>query len=306
MDKKIRINNFSEFQDYLKAFLLFFDNFCRKNNIEYTVIAGTMLGAVRNKGMIPWDGDVDVALTRKNLAKLKAAFEKYEGRYYLNYPGHFYKKRSKSEQHTFYCRVIDKKCPCPYYLIDVYTIDYLGNDYESAKKGLEELEKATRKLVYGPMFHLPYFEKGKGFKKNALSLLAHIAHPLLFPISWALTPSLLRKVKECEDKYFSFDESSEYEIVEASFGRYQISKKQLLLDGVSDCDFDNFKVKCINNYEYYLTSVYGDYKKLPPIEKRVPYPKLLLKKKYTIIMDDELSRYLQTINPVLAKKVRDL
>ena len=163
MKKYALINSFEEYKEYLKAFLLFFDTFCRKNDIKYTVFAGTMLGAIRNKDIIPWDGDVDVALTRSELVKLKEAFKKYEGRYHLSYPGNFYKRRSLREQHSFYCRIIDKKCPCPYFLIDVYTIDYLGDDYDKAVEGVNKIVKASNRLVLGPMFHLPAFDKEKGW-----------------------------------------------------------------------------------------------------------------------------------------------
>lgn len=305
MNKKVFIQNFKDFQEYLKALLLFFDEFCRINGIQYTVLAGTMLGTIRNKGIIPWDGDVDVALTRKELNKLKKAFENYNGRYYLNFPGHFYKKRSKNEQHTFYCRIIDKQCPCPYFLIDVYTIDYLGDDYETACRGVRELTEKANKLVFGPMFHIPSFEKGKGIKRNAVALFVHLLHPFLFPVSWLLTPKLLRDVKKCEEKYLCFSENSKYEIVEASFGRYPVSNNQLLSLGISDYDFENFKVMCINNFEVYLKEVYGDYKKMPPIEKRVPYPRILLNKKYAIKYDDELIYYLKKMNSYLVSKIED-
>lgn len=302
MKNKVVINGFNEFQEYLRAFLYFFDEFCRKNNIQYTVLAGTMLGTIRGKGLIPWDGDIDVALTRKELEKLKQAFKHYHGRYHLNYPGNFYRKRSSEEQHPFYCRIIDKKCPCPYFLIDVYTIDYLGDDYDEAVNGVEELKNMDNKLIYGSMFHLPKIEKEKGLKRNAMALISHIFHPVLYPISWILSPILFKKIAKIEEKYFSYDENSKYEITEATFGRYHVSENQLMAKGISDYPFNNFKVMCINNYDPYLKAVYKDYMSLPPEDKRIPYPKCLLDTKYTIGYDEELEYYLKQIDSFLLNK----
>ena len=301
-NKKVTIRNFEEYQEYMKAFLLFFDDFCRKNNISYSVFAGTMLGTIRNKGLIPWDGDIDVILTRKELMKLKSAFKHYHGRYHLNYPGNFLAKRTKKEIHPYYCRIIDKKCRSPYFLIDVYTFDYLGNDKEKAIRGIKKLCRLEKRSIVGPLFHLPDIQRSKTIKQNVLAIVCHVFHPLLYPISWLLTPFMNRAINKCEKEYFSFDEDSIYEIVEPTFGRYSINKNILLKSGISDYPFENFSVMCINNYDHYLKTVYHDYMSLPPVEKRVPFPKSLLTEKIKIIIDDELMYFLKRIDSSVVKE----
>lgn len=63
----------AELHKNLLAFLVEFDTFCRNNNIKYSIHGGTLLGAVREKGFIPWDDDLDVSLTRTELQKFKLA-----------------------------------------------------------------------------------------------------------------------------------------------------------------------------------------------------------------------------------------
>ena len=67
--------------------LIDIDDFCRKNNIKYSVYAGTLLGAVRHNGFIPWDDDIDIAMTRNEYRKFCNLFAEkpMNGYYFENY-----------------------------------------------------------------------------------------------------------------------------------------------------------------------------------------------------------------------------
>ena len=62
--------NVEEYKNLLKELLIKFDKLCQENNLKYSLAYGTLLGAVRHKGYIPWDDDIDVMMPREDYNKL--------------------------------------------------------------------------------------------------------------------------------------------------------------------------------------------------------------------------------------------
>ena len=67
--------SFREFQNISLDLIKFFDSICRKNNIKYWIMFGTLLGAFRHKGFIPWDDDVDICILHSDLEKLQTVLK---------------------------------------------------------------------------------------------------------------------------------------------------------------------------------------------------------------------------------------
>lgn len=79
MDKK----EVKSVQNKILEIMLFIDNICRQNNIEYFIMGGTALGAIRHKGFIPWDDDLDIFMTPCNYEKFKNIFKKKEEKKFI-------------------------------------------------------------------------------------------------------------------------------------------------------------------------------------------------------------------------------
>ena len=74
----------TELQERLLEMLKWFHNFCEQNNLQYYAIGGTLLGAVRHQGFIPWDDDIDVGMPRKDYEKfISLTFEKQFGNFFV-------------------------------------------------------------------------------------------------------------------------------------------------------------------------------------------------------------------------------
>lgn len=286
---------FEEYQKLLKAIFCFFDKTCRENDIKYTMCSGTLIGAVRHSDIIPWDGDIDVAMTRDNFEKLKHFFETYNGRFYLSYlPDHYIKHGGKKDYGIIHPRIVDKKCNNLLFCIDVYTIDYLGDDYEKALKAVKKYKQFKNWSRSSVSFHLPPVHKYNSFMQNLRNIILHIFYPFAFVISKINSLFFNKAYKRFQDEYLSYPETSKYYTLKPYYGRMGVKENNL--DGYVDLPFGKMKAMSIKNYEKALSDSYGDYMKVPPIEKQIPYPS---EKELTNIefeRDEELDFYLKLID----------
>ena len=134
--------------------LLKFDDICKKHNIKYWLDSGTLLGAVRHKGFIPWDDDIDVVVMREGYEKLLEVVAEFEEPYFLqsaytdkNYSrGHLQLRNSKTCMMLPYeANIVDFNQGI---FLDIFVLDGVTNDKLALKEQFKEMTKLKKYLRY--------------------------------------------------------------------------------------------------------------------------------------------------------------
>lgn len=235
---------------------------CVENNIKYSLGCGTMLGAVRHKGYIPWDDDIDVYFMRDDYERLIRIFPKvYKEDYELiclerdkewgrSYAKAFNNKTVLVEDTTEKKRIGIG--------IDVYAIDYVPDD-ES-----EWLNYNKRRLFYQSIFSLKSMitSRERSLVKNAIIVLSHIA---LLPFSHRRIALFINKYAQKNNGRCNTYACECVQGVITGKKRFKAAD----FDEVIDTPFEDRTFKIMKGYDDYLTNAYGDYMTPPPPEKRV-------------------------------------
>ncbi len=248
------------------------DRICRKYKIKYLLDAGTLLGAVRHKGFIPWDDDADLAFTRANYdAFLKVVRRELPPEMELLEPGDF---RGGKAFYDFTARVLYKKSrthedspemdfyegKLNHLWVDLFTIDELPE-----KKGASTITLLLHTVIYGLSMGHRYkldFKKYSLANKIIVGILALAGK--LFPMKMLRTLQHMVAVKDRRGKsglrYYS-NYQPDY--------LYVTLKKEWCEETV-DLEFEDTRLMAPKGWHEVLTWIYGDYKELPPEEMRVP------------------------------------
>lgn len=243
-----------EIQNSILNILIYLDKICRENNIKYMISSGTCLGAIRHKGFIPWDNDADILMDRENYNKLIEIMQKDNSKYELlsykttkNYYYPYYKLVDKST------KIFEKalyKQPDNYgVFIDIFPLDGLPKGEKQRNKFLK---KRKVKHDIQCVFILTSKTPLKRFIKKVIRTFSF--------------KSLYKQVKEIDDfcSKNSFNDA-DY-LMDATWGNKYFPRE--CYDELYEAEFEGHKFFVPKNYDLYLKTIYGDYMKLPPEDKR--------------------------------------
>lgn len=234
-----------------------FDAFCRKNTINYSLAYGTLIGAIRHQGFIPWDDDIDIMMSRNDYERFVHLYENTD-KYLLKtskkgdkwWP--LFSKLTDRETEVFFPG--SNSSPHGLWLA-IIPVDNVPDDEtewnvlkNKMKKALNWYRKTTS-----------WFSKSSDTTKSIIKRLLRTLFPS--PYYWARKVENIRiRANNKKSKMVGQWVEKERHIIFPSY----------FMESYIDVSFEGLKCMAIREYDNYLTQVYGNYMKFPPKEQQVP------------------------------------
>lgn len=246
------------------AMLCAFLKVCQKLDLRYYLVGGTLLGAVRHQGFIPWDDDIDVAMRRGDYEIFLREGQKYLPEYYFlqhlgsdsAYCMNFAKIR---DCRTTLVEYSVRKYPMNHgVFIDIFPLDSYpeGKTKQRIMDFHQKIFKyRTRAAVEVPSVSRHSFPVELGL--NLVAALTRIPYP-----------NLGRAVKTRENLHKNAPSGSHWANYCGAWGKKEIMPADWYGNG-AELTFEGMTVVGPAQYDKWLTQVYGDYMQLPPVDKRV-------------------------------------
>ena len=252
----------NEMQQNLLNILIWFHKFCNDHKLTYYMSYGTMLGAVRHKGFIPWDDDLDVSMPRNDYERfLELTFNK-KGRYrvesYKNGNEDFpYSFTKIYDSQTLLIETFKHKVIRGIFL-DVFPLDGAGNSVEEANK----INKKGKIIELQKIIALYYLPKRRQLVKKILYRFYLCVPPY--------KNKLIKLSKKINNYYSKADyKNSSYIQSACEDSRTHFVMPKSYFGTPKLYEFENMNFYGPELFELYLTSLYGNWEILPPLNQRI-------------------------------------
>lgn len=255
---KRKINNVEHKQLLLKT-LLAFDQFCQSHQIQYSLAYGTMLGAVRHQGFIPWDDDIDIFMLREQYDKFVTLWQQENNQlkkqyklwdlndpenFYIGYVTKFFDTNTELVEH------INKRSIKYGIFIDIFPLDNIPSDTTKHKNFLKKHRFYKKMLT-----HL--YRHGAWLNKLAKKYSTKIPSIYYF----------IHKIQQLNNANPNSNYIATCTVPDKNINKNIYSRK--MFNKIIKLDFEGYQFPVIAEYDHFLKQYYGDYLKLPPKEEQV-------------------------------------
>lgn len=250
--------------------------FCNQKQITYFLLGGTLLGAVRHQGYIPWDDDIDIGMLRGDYQRFITEFNQHfkESQYYLYV---------NTDETPNCCYPFIKVCKKGTYLkenglneqiqyginIDIFPIDDFSS--QSGKEAAQQIHQLRKRFYYKGMnvkYALSGLSSAKG--KEKLSIVLRILANCWFRFtSYRTIVQQMDAILHQEKAKINRNEPYYRGHLVWGYGVRELTSAEVF-DEITLVPFEGRQFTAPKDYHTWLTNVFGDYMKLPPIEQQQP------------------------------------
>lgn len=234
-------------------------SFCVNNEIRYSLCGGSVIGAVRHKGYIPWDDDIDLMMPRTDYERFKALYRSDKNEVIdLSTMDSCEEQFMKVSRKGTVMEDIVARRRLWGVNVDIFPVDGMPADYASYTAYLQSIHRDV--VENCKLYKAATKNKAYWYARYFLKRLVHGCRVDVMACKARLNQSVLAQLPENSP------------LSTVIFGDFRIFpfKTELFYD-IGDIVFEGKQYKCINNTDTYLRTVYGDYMQLPPKEKRVSH-----------------------------------
>lgn len=248
--------------------LVEFAKFCEAHSLKYFLTYGTLIGAVRHKGYIPWDDDIDVWMPRKDYETFIHSFQ-----------GHPYYEVMANEINPSYGKLFAvlndtrtvktekltrKRCEGTVCVnIDIFPVDYLPDNPDEQIELLRKVKSIENKLAC-----LTYaYGRGRTFLSTIRKNIGIFIYRTLDSLNIITTRKLARQHRQLLSQYSDTNTAGCF--ANTGFnGMEEVMPLKCFQDQI-EMEFEDHILKVPKEYDYILRHIYGDYMQLPPESERV-------------------------------------